>query len=51
LYLEQLGEEPIFAGQTFRDFQLNRPDENDKAAGDWVEFRVATEPGGEASNE
>jgi MSHA biogenesis protein MshI len=51
LYLEQLGEEPIFAGQTFRDFQLNRPDENDEAAGDWVEFRVATEPGEEASNE
>ncbi len=51
LYLEQLGQEPIFAGQTFRDFQLNRPDENGDNAGDWVEFRVATEPGGESANE
>lgn len=51
LYLEQLGEEPIFAGQTFRDFQLNRPDENDDSAGDWVEFRLATEQGGEAAND
>lgn len=50
-YLEQLGEEPIFAGQTFRDFQLNRPGEGDDNAGDWVEFRLATEQGGEAAND
>lgn len=51
LYLEQLGSEPIFAGQTFQDFELNRPDDEDEERGDWVQFRVATEPGAEESDE
>ena len=51
LYLEQLGEEAIFAGQTFQDFQLTRPGDDDENAGDWVAFRIATEPGGASADE
>ncbi|KXS49402.1 MAG: MSHA bioproteinis protein MshI [Marinobacter sp. T13-3] len=51
LYLEQLGEEPVFAGQTFRDFLLSRPDDENASGGDWVAFRVATDPSEEADNE
>ena len=51
LYLEQLGNELIFAGQTFRDFELMRPGEDAEQSGDWIEFRIATEPGGEGNNE
>ncbi len=40
-YLEQLGNEPVFAGETFRHFQLSRPDEEENTG--WVEFRMATE--------
>ena len=42
-YLEQLGNEPAFIGETFSGFRLGRPD--DDAARQWVEFRVATEQG------
>ncbi|MBE0485604.1 PilN domain-containing protein [Marinobacter sp.] len=40
-YLERLGNEPAFIGETFRDFRLSRSD--DEASRQWVEFRVATE--------
>ncbi|PPK51823.1 PilN domain-containing protein [Marinobacter persicus] len=50
LYLEQLGSEAVFAGQTFRDFLLTRPDDED-ASGEWVAFRVATHPSKEAGND
>lgn len=46
VYLERLGQEPVFAGETFRDFRLNRPEEEN--AGGWVEFRMATEHTGGA---
>jgi len=45
-YLARLGEEPAFIGETFSDFRLQRPDA--EADRHWVEFRVATEPGGES---
>jgi MSHA biogenesis protein MshI len=45
-YLARLGEEPAFKGETFGDFWLQRPDA--EADRQWVEFRVATEPGGES---
>lgn len=41
-YLENLGNEPIFTGQTFGAFRLTRPEE-----GQWIEFHVATERAGE----
>ncbi len=41
-YLENLGNEPVFTGQTFGAFRLTRPDE-----GRWIEFHVATERAGE----
>ena len=41
LYLQKLGKEPAFAGRTFGAFKLSRPE-----AGQWVDFRVATERGG-----
>lgn len=37
LYLENLGEEAAFAGQTFDAFRLSRPEE-----GRWIDFRVST---------
>lgn len=40
-YLERLGDEPAFIGETFSGFRLGRPDE--EALREWVEFRVATE--------
>ncbi|GGC83663.1 PilN domain-containing protein [Marinobacter halophilus] len=42
-YLERLGDEPAFIGETFGAFRLARPDE--EASRHWVEFRVATEQG------
>lgn len=42
-YLERLGDEPAFVGETFSGFRLGRPD--DDASRQWVEFRVATEQG------
>jgi MSHA biogenesis protein MshI len=45
-YLERLGGEPAFVGETFGDFRLQRPD--DEADRQWVEFRVATRPGEES---
>lgn len=48
-YLEHLGDEPVFAGETFRDFRLNRPEETEDAR--WIEFRMATEHNGEAAGE
>ncbi|WP_286221787.1 PilN domain-containing protein [Marinobacter apostichopi] len=41
-YLENLGNEPVFTGQTFGAFRLTRPEE-----GQWIEFHVATERAGE----
>ena len=41
-YLENLGDEPVFTGQTFGAFRLTRPEE-----GRWIEFHVATERTGE----
>lgn len=41
-YLENLGNEPVFTGQTFGAFRLTRPEE-----GRWIEFHVATERAGE----
>lgn len=46
-YLARLGEEPVFAGETFGDFRLQRSQE--QAGRQWVEFRVATEAGGESA--
>jgi len=44
VYLEQLGGEPAFAGKTFSSFRLGRQDD-----GRWIEFRVATDTDGEAT--
>ncbi|MEO9525096.1 PilN domain-containing protein [Marinobacter alexandrii] len=41
-YLENLGNEPVFTGQTFGAFRLTRPEE-----GRWIEFHVATKRAGE----
>lgn len=41
-YLENLGNEPVFTGQTFGAFRLTRPEE-----GRWIKFHVATERAGE----
>lgn len=41
-YLENLGNEPVFTGQTFGAFRLTQPEE-----GRWIEFHVATERAGE----
>lgn len=41
-YLERLGGEAAFAGQSFSDFTLSRSDEHP-----WIEFRVATTRDGE----
>lgn len=46
-YLELLGQEPAFIGETFSVFRLARPEEGE--ATQWVEFRVATEQSGEVS--
>lgn len=43
-YLEKLGDEPVFAGETFGAFRLTRPEQ-----GAWIEFRVATERTGETN--
>lgn len=40
-YLERLGDEPAFIGETFSGFRLGRADE--ESSRQWVEFRVATE--------
>lgn len=40
-YLENLGNEPVFTGQTFGAFRLTRPEE-----GRWIEFHVATDQAG-----
>lgn len=42
MYLEKLGDEPAFAGKTFGSFRLDREED-----GRWIEFRVATDAGGE----
>ncbi|MFO8141199.1 MAG: PilN domain-containing protein [Marinobacter sp.] len=42
-YLERLGDEPAFIGETFSGFRLQRPEQD--ASRQWVEFRVATERG------
>lgn len=47
-YLERLGDEPAFIGETFSAFRLGRPDED--ASRQWVEFRVATERGSGAGS-
>lgn len=44
LFLERMGEEPAFAGQTFNGFVLSRSDDHP-----WIEFRVATTRDGEAA--
>ncbi|HET8848633.1 MAG TPA: PilN domain-containing protein [Marinobacter sp.] len=52
VYLARLGDEPVFAGQTFADFQLQRPDsEPDGPQHDpqVIKFRVATAPGQEVA--
>jgi len=46
-YLEQLGNESVFAGETFRHFELSRPAEEQGSG--WVEFRMATEHSGGAN--
>lgn len=43
-YLENLGDEPAFAGRTFGAFRLSRPEN-----GRWIDFHVATERAGEAN--
>ncbi len=43
-YLERLGEEPAFIGETFSDFRISRPD--GEAARQWVNFQIATENNG-----
>lgn len=42
LYLERLGQEPVFRGRIFEHFSLDR-DDSDR----WIDFRVATERGPE----
>ncbi|ERS88638.1 fimbrial assembly protein [Marinobacter sp. EVN1] len=44
-YLERLGEEPAFIGETFSDFRISRPD--GEAARQWVNFQIATENNGD----
>ncbi|MGC8120938.1 PilN domain-containing protein [Marinobacter sp. VGCF2001] len=39
-YLERLGEEPAFTGETFADFRISRPE--DAKGGRYVNFQVAT---------
>ncbi|MBW0149328.1 PilN domain-containing protein [Marinobacter arenosus] len=43
-YLENLSNEPAFAGKTFGAFRLSRPED-----GRWIDFHVATERSGEAN--
>ncbi|WP_324125909.1 PilN domain-containing protein [Marinobacter sp. F4218] len=43
-YLENLSDEPAFAGKTFGAFRLSRPE-----SGRWIDFHVATERSGEAN--
>ncbi|MBB5322270.1 PilN domain-containing protein [Marinobacter oulmenensis] len=49
-YLQRLGEEPVFAGETFRDFRLRRPGDEEPSA-EWVGFHLSTTPAGEGRDD
>lgn len=49
-YLQRLGNEPVFAGETFRAFRLNRPEDEEPSA-EWIGFHLSTTPSGGSGNE